>query len=90
MPKKVVSCEIEGQTLEAVNTWFGGLRLNLNGEKVGSFKPKIAPKKGVPAITAMVDLLGGRSSRVEVFAKATTYVQLKIHVDGVHVAGDAF
>ena len=89
MPKKVVSYEIEGQTLEAVNTWFGGLRLNLNGEKVGSFKPKRAPEKGVPAITAMVDL-GGRISRVEVFAKAIMYVQLKIHVNGVHVAGDAF
>ncbi len=89
MPEKRLEATVDGPHIVAVNTWFSGERLELDGVVVQTDLRLINTQDREPMLEAVVVGDSGTHLHVEVFIVAVLGVRMMIMVNGVRVAGDA-
>lgn len=88
MPTKTLETTVDGRRITAVNTWFSGERLLVDGVVVDGKEQVFHTSERVPLLSTIVTGVSGREHHVEVFIAAVFTVKMMIAVDGVRVAGD--
>jgi hypothetical protein len=89
MPEKRLETTVDGRRIVAVNTWFSGAWLEIDGEVVHKDLRLINTQDKEPMLQAVVVGASGTPLHVEVFIVAVLRVRMMIMVNGVRVAGDA-
>jgi hypothetical protein len=89
MPEKRVEATVDGRRIVAVNTWFSGEWLEVDGVVVQKDLRLVNTQDREPMLEAVVVGDSGRPLHIEVFIVAIIGVRMMIMVNGVRVAGDA-
>jgi hypothetical protein len=89
MPEKRLEATVDGRRIVAVNTWFSGEWLEVDGAIVQRDRRLLNTQDREPMLQAVVVGASGTPLHVEVFIVAVLRVRMMIMVNGVRVAGDA-
>ncbi|MBL4595505.1 MAG: hypothetical protein JKX99_02890 [Robiginitomaculum sp.] len=89
MPKKILIADYKGHEIRVENTWLFGAKLYIDDECRDTTVEwwALSPKQSLLRAPLGID---GVNHLVEVFFLAIFTVKIKIHVDGVQIAGDVF
>lgn len=88
MPEKRVQAIVDGRRIVAVNTWFSGERLEVDGEVVAKTQHLFSVQEHEPLLSAVVTGASGLPLHIEVFLAAVLRVRMMIVVNGRWAAGD--
>lgn len=88
MPEKRVQAIVDGRRIVAVNTWFSGERLEVDGEVKTRTRHLFSVREHEPLLSAVVPGVSGLPLHIEVFMAAIVRVRMMIVVNGRRVAGD--
>jgi hypothetical protein len=88
MPEKRLEATYDGRRIVAVNTWFSGEWLEIDGERVHKTHHGFNVQEREPLLSAVVTGNSGLALHVEVFIAAVARVRMMIVVNGQYVAGD--
>jgi hypothetical protein len=88
MPTKTVTAVVDGREIEAVNTWFSGERLLVDGDVVAESQALFSVSESHPILEARFTGESGKTHYVEVYIAAVVTTRMMICVDGEYEAGD--
>lgn len=88
MPEKRLHAIVDGRRIAAINTWFSGERLEVDGKVVAEANHGFNVQEDEPLLSAVVAGDSGLPLHVEVFIAAVLRVRMMIVVNGRWVAGD--
>ncbi len=88
MPEKRVQAIVDGRRIVAVNTWFSGERLEVDGAVVAKGQHLFNVQEHEPLLSAVVEGASGQPLHIEVFLAAVVRVRMMIVVNGRWAAGD--
>ena len=89
MPQKDWIAVVQGHSIRVSNTWTGGAKLYIDGERRDTNNAQVVSPSGA-ALSARLELGRADSPLVEVFVKSLFTVKAKICIDGKQVGGDVF
>lgn len=89
MPEKRLEATVDGRRIVAVNTWFSGEWLEIDGVVVQKDRRIVSTQHKEPMLEAVVVGDSGVPLHIEVFIVAIVGVRVMIMANGIHVAGDA-
>lgn len=87
MPQKEWTADINDHNIRVVNSWTGGTRLYIDGERRDSNHGLFA-FDWTPWLSARVTPNDAKSDLVEVYIKAIVGTKVQIRVNGEYFAGD--
>lgn len=88
MPKKEIVADFKGHQIRVVNTWLGGAKLYIDGDRRDTCNDFIA-KSNTPSLSASIEH-DGKKELIEVYVKAIVTVKIKICANGQQIGGEAF
>ncbi|MBI1948717.1 MAG: hypothetical protein HYS27_23725 [Deltaproteobacteria bacterium] len=88
MPEKRLEAVVDGRRIVAINTWFSGERLEIDGAVIAKANHGFNVQEDEPLLSAVVTGDSGLPLHVEVFIAAVLTVRMMIVVNGRYVAGD--
>lgn len=88
MPEKSLEAIVDGRRIVAINTWFSGERLEIDGMVAAKANHGFNVQEDEPLLAAVVTGDSGLPLHVEVFIAAVLRVRMMIVVNGRWVAGD--
>lgn len=88
MPEKRLEVTVDGRRIVAVNTWFSGEWLEIDGAVVQKEWHGFNVQEHEPLLAAVVRGDSGLDLHIEVFIAAVLTVKMMIVVNGKRVAGD--
>lgn len=88
MPEKRLEATVDGRRIVAVNTWFSGEWLEVDGVVIQKDRRLINTQDKEPMLEAVVVGASGMPLHIEVFIVAVLRVHMMMMVNGVRVAGD--
>ena len=87
MPQREWTADVNGHTVRVVNTWTGGTRLYIDGERRDSNHGLFA-LDWTHWLSARVMPNDPKSDLIEVYVKAVAGVKAQIRVNGEYFSGD--
>ena len=87
--KKEWAVDHRGHKIVVTHTWFFGVALYLDGERVDVDRSMLYPHRWRPTLSAVYEDPPGERHVIEVYLVVRLRVTASIFVDGKHVGGDA-
>lgn len=83
--KKTLQTSYKGLDIKVVNTWFSGLSVYVDGEKIAFTDKVVHLDKDDPVLTASVETKDGPEA-LAVFVEALTRVRILLQMNGETIA----
>jgi len=83
---KKVRAQVDGRSIEAVNNWFTGAAISVDGVEIARNREKLALDEARPFVQAHAEGDNG-PMQIDMHILSIIFTQIELRVNGRHVAG---